>query len=322
MRQHSFEQRHRAEWRRLQRELAAIERLGLRRAPRPPDLPARYRRLCQQLALARQRQYSPRLVAELNALALQGHQVLYRRRGAPVRRLLDFALFAFPRAVRAQRRYVALGAALLALPALLIYVAVSQAPHLAYSVLDPAQVAQFEAMYDPASPHLGRDRAAASDVAMFGFYIRNNIGVGLRTFATGVTGVGTVFFLVYNGLLLGTVAAHLAQLQFSVPFFAFVVGHGAFELTAIAIAGGAGLMLAHALVRPGRQRRLQALRRAALAALPLVYGVMVLLVVAAFVEAFWSSNHAWPPLTKFGVGAALWLLVGLYLAAAGRRREA
>lgn len=323
MKQQTFEQLYRPQWQQLRDELEAIERLGLKKAPRPADLPVRYRMLCQQLALARERQYSARLLAELNDLALLGHQVLYRRRTELGRRIASFLLYGFPRALRVQRGYLAVSSVLFVLPALLVYLAIYWSPELIYSVLDPAQVAQFESMYDPSSPHLGENRAASTDMGMFGYYIRNNIGVGFRTFASGITaGIGTAFFLVYNGLLLGAVAAHLGHLGFTEPFYTFVIGHGSFELTAIAIAGAAGLMLGHALIQPGRLSRVQALRRAAMQALPLVYGVIAMLVIAAFIEAFWSSNHAWPALTKYGVGAGLWLLVGLYLSFAGRQRAA
>ena len=105
-------------------------------------------------------------------------------------------------------------------------------------------------------------------------------------------------------------------------FWSFVIGHGAFELTAVTFAGAAGLKLGWALLAPGRLSRGEALRQAAAKAIQLVAGVILLLLVAAFVEGYWSSLTRFPATVKYGVGAALCLLVGSYFLFAGRQRHA
>jgi uncharacterized membrane protein SpoIIM required for sporulation len=101
-------------------------------------------------------------------------------------------------------------------------------------------------------------------------------------------------------------------------FWSFVIGHGAFELTAIALSGAAGLKLGWALLAPGSLSRGEALRVAAKTSVRLIAGVIIFLLIAAFIEAYWSSM-SWPaPLTKYLVGAALWVLVAAYLLLAGR----
>ena len=94
--------------------------------------------------------------------------------------------------------------------------------------------------------------------------------------------------------------------------------HGAFELTAIVIAGAAGLMLGRALLAPGTLTRGGALAASGREAATLVGGAAAMLVVAAAVEAFWSSARWVPPAVKFGVAALCWALVVAYLARAGR----
>ena len=102
------------------------------------------------------------------------------------------------------------------------------------------------------------------------------------------------------------------------PFWRFVCGHASLELTAIVIAGGAGLQLGLALLAPGNRRRRDALvdggRRGGL----LCLGVLVMLVLAAFVEAFWSSIGWMPASIKYAVAAVLWSLVLLWLWRGGR----
>jgi uncharacterized membrane protein SpoIIM required for sporulation len=174
-------------------------------------------------------------------------------------------------------------------------------------------------MYDPSAEHLGRERQSDGDFLMFGFYIMNNISITFRLFASGLTfGLGTIFYVVFNGLYLGAATGHLLNVGFASSFFPFVVGHGALELTALVIAGGSGFMLGHALLAPGDHGRLTALRRVVPDAVQLVIGAALMCLGAAFVEAFWSSSASLPVAVKFLVGGALWALVLGYLLLAGR----
>jgi len=198
-------------------------------------------------------------------------------------------------------------------------------PDLVYSVLPADQVAQMEQMYDPDASRLGRfaERGAGDDWLMFGYYVMNNIGIAFQTFASGLLfGLGTLFFLLFNGLTIGAVAGHLTGIGYHQPFWSFVIGHGAFELTAITFAGAAGLQLGAALLAPGCRTRAQALRLAAKHGIQLVCGATAFLLIAAFVEAYWSSMTLTTPTIKYIVGAALWLLVGTYFMFAGRGRYA
>ena len=91
---------------------------------------------------------------------------------------------------------------------------------------------------------------------MFGFYIRHNVGIAFQCFAAGLfAGVGSLFFLAYNGALIGAVAGYLTERGLAATFFSFVVTHSAFELTAIVLSGAAGLRLGTRLLAPGRQTR-------------------------------------------------------------------
>lgn len=323
MKQQQFEQRHAADWQAFAERLDALEKA--RRPIRNTDFPAAYRRLCQHVALAQARHYSPLLCERLQQLALRGHQQLYRHRSPLPAQLLGFLLGGLPQLVRAHWRSV-LAASLLFYGSLLgMALLIQWTPELAYSVLPMEQIRQMESLYDPDNSRLGRfaERGAGEDWMMFGYYVMNNVGIAFQTFASGLLlGLGTLFFLLYNGLTIGAVAGHLIGIGYHEPFLSFVVGHGAFELTAITLAGAAGLELGWALLAPGRLRRTEALRRAAHQSIRLVAGALLFLLIAAFVEAYWSSMTYPPPLVKYGVGALLWLLVGAYLLRVGRGRHA
>ncbi|AWM95256.1 hypothetical protein DJ564_25705 [Pseudomonas sp. 31-12] len=323
MKQSLFENRHKAEWEQFSLMLEQLER-G-KHTSRIASFPKDYRRLCQQLALAQERGYSSFLIDFLQQQALRGHQQLYRHRSRLGANILSFILAGFPRLVREQWRFV-LAAGLMFFGsligfALLVYLF----PDLVYNLIPAEQVNEMQSMYDPVAGHLGRsaERAASEDWVMFGYYIMHNIGIAFQTFASGLLfGVGSAFFLLFNGLMIGAVAGHLTHIGFGQTFWSFVIGHGAFELSAIALAGAAGLQLGWALIAPGRLPRAEALRLAARKSVLLICGVMLFLLIAAFIEAYWSSMTAPTPMTKYLVGAALWLLVATYLLFAGRTRHA
>ena len=324
MRQEQFVTRYQHEWQQFEDWLQ--QRAGSARKPPAsgtPELPGdetipqRYRRLCQQLALARRRGYSPQLVERLQQLMQRGHNLLYRTPAPRWQRAVEFLFADFPLVVRSQAGAMWVAFALFTVPLVGIFVLLQYKPELIHMLLDPHQVAQMEKMYDPAADHLGRD--SGTDWAMFGHYIMNNISIGLRTFASGLlAGVGTIVVLLFNGITIGAVAGHLQQAGFGEPFWRFVVGHAPFELTAIVIAGGAGLQLGLRLIAPGRKRRIDALVEGGVIGARLCLGVAFMLLVAAFIEAFWSSI-AWVPMWgKLTVSGVLWAVVLGWLWRGGR----
>ena len=262
------------------------------------------------------------MVDRLGDLVARGHRQLYRQKSTFKYAFIAFFIRDFPILVRREWLLIALASALLYVPALLLTFLVILVPETVYTVLSPYSVTEFEQMYNPDNRVLGEARDAETNWYMFGFYIQNNISVAFRTFASGIVfGVGSIYFLFFNGLLFGAASGHMVNAQYTDTFFTFVVGHGSFELTAICIAGAAGLKLGYALLAPGNRSRAEALRLHAKVAIQLVYGVIVMLLIAAFIEAFWSSNNIFSPAVKYGVGVVLWVCVAVYFIWGGRRFE-
>ncbi|MCR6650310.1 MAG: stage II sporulation protein M [Cellvibrionaceae bacterium] len=321
MKQTAFEQLHSPTWRALEDQLQLLEKGGKPSPEAQQQFAALFRKVCHFHALAQERHYSSFLVDHLDNLVSRAHQQLYRRKH-PIRQpLIRFVVSGFPALVRAERRAVMWAAVLFVSPLLLFFIGGQIAPELVYTVLSPGQTADMESMYDPANKVLGQARDSDTNWGMFGFYIYNNISVAFRTFASGLLlGVGSGFFLTYNGALIGAVSAHLTNVGFTTTFFTFVVGHGSFELTAIVLAGAAGLKLGYSLLAPGQMSRLNSLKQASHTAIGLVYGVILMLLIAAFIEAFWSSNNLFAPWQKYSVGGFLWTLVLGYLIFSGRGR--
>jgi uncharacterized membrane protein SpoIIM required for sporulation len=320
MKQQQFEQLHSEQWALLAHDLEKLENYKTKLdAHAVVNFPQLYRQVCQHLAIARDRHYTPALIERLNRLVLDGHQYLYVTRSPLLTRIIEFIAYGFPRAVRANKGVVFASAlcffgSLLGMT-FLVYLYDDHALYL----LSPGQLRQVEAMYNPSAQHWGQPREADSDLYMFGFYIRHNISIGFQTFASGLLfAVGSVFYLLFNGLYIGCIAGHLINKGYNEPFFSFVAGHSAFELTAIMLAGAAGLKLGLALLAPQRNPRLQALQQAALSIVPLIYGFFTFFLFAAFIEAYWSSKALLNPELKYSVGIGLWVIILLYFSFAGR----
>lgn len=315
-----FENLYQADWDELDKLLAAVRgKRKEQRATHGERVAALYRCACEQLALARARSYPAYLVDRLERLSSDAHQAIYQQREFGLGRLRALAAREFPQAVRAHAAYVWIAVAVFVLPTLIVGLIVYSRPELILSVVDAETAADFERMYSGTEEAIGRTRGADTDLAMFGYYIRHNVGLAFQCFASGlIAGIGSLFFLAFNGVFFGALAGYLTERGLSETFYSFVVTHAAFELTAIVLAGAAGLRIGHSLLMPGRLSRRQALVIAARESIVIVYGVAVLLLIAAAIEAFWSSAVWIPTVMKYSVAAACWIAVIGYLTLQGR----
>jgi uncharacterized membrane protein SpoIIM required for sporulation len=326
MRQDDFVVRYEPEWRKL--ELWLDGRGDARAKKRKPpgqveaddtEFPGRYRRVCQHRSIAQRRGYSPIVLERLEQIVQRGHHVLYRPAPPRWHRVVDFFAADFPRQVRRHRWYMLVSALLLFVPMIVMIVLLQYRPELVHTVFGPEQIRQFEAMYDPASPHQSLGRESGTNLQMFGLYIWNNISIDFRTFASGLLGcVGAIFVLVFNGVYIGTVAGHLTEIGYGGPFWRFVCGHSAPELGSAVLSGGAGLRIGWALIAPGQLSRLRAVLDAARDGVQVIFGVFCLSVLAAFIEAYWSSIMWMPSYVKFSFGGVLFLSIMFWFWRGGR----
>lgn len=316
LREHQFVERRQARWTWWDEWLAA-RRDGQPFVDDHANLPARFRGLCHDLALAQARDYSLDLVDTLQARVLAAHQAIYGATGRgpiPWRRFVTHDL---PQRARDEWRLVVASALLLLGSLAAVAIVVVFVPAAADLFLDAADRAGIEAMYDPRGA-AQQGRGAPQDWMMYGFYIANNVRIDFQCFAGGILfGAGSVFFLLVNGCVIGAAAGHLTAIGFGPPFWSFVAGHSAFELMGAVLSGAAGLMLGRGLLAPGLSPRRHALAREAAAAVPLLTGAAALTALAAIVEAFWSPLRSVPDSIKYAVGLGLWGLTLLYFLRAG-----
>jgi uncharacterized membrane protein SpoIIM required for sporulation len=251
------------------------------------------------------------------------HNLLYRDRGMPLRTALRFLFTEVPREIRRSAGAIALAATLLFGPALVAGVAVARTPDLAQRMLPAGMLRRAEDGVRRAregegyidDPQLLRPVMASSIVA-------NNVQVSFAAFAGGVTGgLLSALLIVANGISLGSVVGLYASKGIGLLLLAFVAPHGVLELFAICVAGGAGFLIAGALILPGASTRRRALVESSRRAVRLVAASTLLLLVAGSIEGLISPIEWWPLEGKLAVSGTTLVLLVVYLRG-GRVRAA
>lgn len=258
---------------------------------------------------------SPDELFYLNRLVAGAQNLLYRRRDLAARDAARYLFGDAPREIRRSVRPIALAAALLFVPALIAGLGVYRAPETAQALLPPE-------MLDRAEDGVARARSGEGYIpdpqifrpVMASAIVTNNVQVTIAAFAMGLTaGLGTAWLLVANGISVGAVVGLYAAKGIAPLLLAFIAPHGALELTAICIAGGAGFLLAAALLVPGARTRREALVESGARAIRLMAGSSLLLVVAGTLEGFVSPIEWWPLAGKLAVSGVTVVLLVEYL---------
>ncbi|NCJ05881.1 stage II sporulation protein M [Synechococcales cyanobacterium C] len=304
--------RQESQWQQLEVLLSRAECQGLKAlsAREVQQLSSLYRLVAADLSRARTRQVGVAVTEQLQGLATRSYAQIYQGgRRQNWQAMVDFISWGFPGAVQQ-----AMGAVAIATTIFLLGAAVGWW----YTWRDPAFMQLvvpsgiIELVQDKGQLWMGSivgmEPLASSAI------MRNNISVTFTTFAGGMLGgLGTLFVLWNNGLHIGAIATLVGQNNLAYPFWAFVFPHGALELPAIFLAGGAGLLLAQGILFPGRYGRLEALKGAGNQAILLMFGVVPMLVIAGIIEGFFSPAPQIPDSLKYLVGLLLLLGLVLYL---------
>jgi len=309
------------EWDRLREILATIHAQGFKSLSSEEifEFGRLYRRACAELAFQRTHEADLPRLTFLNDLVGQCYAFVYVAPTHSWPSVWRFFTEGFPRAVRRHALLILLATLISLIPACIGYLVTWHDPAVANEVL-PADL--MEHMGDiVARHHTPKDWAPLIERApMASFIMTNNIRISMLAFAGGMTaGILTILLLIYNGLMLGVVGAAVALDggATALNFWAFVAPHGVLELTSIFISGGAGLLLAYAIINPGTLPRRIALRNAGKEALTLMLGLAATLVVAGTVESFFSPLNI-PELIKLTFASIEALLYFSYLLLAGR----
>ena len=279
------------------------------------DFAARYREVAADLARARTYRADPVVIERLERLVAGGHNALYRDERKTARVVWHAVAGEFPAAVVQARRYVFAAFLAFAAPAAIGYTMLRERPALAEEVLPQVMLDRAaEARTRIARHHTYAEAEARVRPLMASWIIANNVRVAFACFAGGVfAGVGSLLLLAFNGLSIGTVAGHFANVGVLRYLLEFIVGHGALELFAVWIAGAAGLLLGQAIVAPGELTRGDALLLAGRVAVRMIGAAVVCLLVAGTIEGFISASPGGIGVRVAASGGSLLFLVAYLL---------
>ncbi|MBE9135816.1 stage II sporulation protein M [Nodosilinea sp. LEGE 07088] len=311
--------RRESSWRQLETLLAQAEKTGLRSLSEGQvrQMASLYRSVSADLARAKGHGVSQAVIKDLQGLTSRSYSQIYQgSRRQEWQALGDFCRYGFPAVVQQSWGYIAVATALFVMGGLVGWWIAWQDPAFLTLVLGQGFVEEVKTSQELWTVSIiGIEPVASSGIMI------NNIGVSLRAILGGVTmfmsqgplitppGAFTVFLLMFNGLMIGCVGVLVAQANLAYDLWAFVFPHGALELPAIFMAGGAGLLIARGILVPGPYRRIDTFKRCGLQAAQLLYGIVPMLVIAGLIEGFFSPQTWIPNEFKYIVGTAL--LVGL-----------
>jgi uncharacterized membrane protein SpoIIM required for sporulation len=229
-------------------------------------------------------------------------------------RVIGFITNSFPNEVRRSKWYILTCVAIFLLASALSFWLVISNPVNAYVVLPNDMIHTINQRLHDSNFAFDRNLSPLMSTVI----IQNNIRVAIVAFAGGMTlGIVTLYSILFNGIIMGGYGALFTNAGFGYDFFATIAPHGVFELTAIQIAGGAGLLLAAPVFNPGRLRRIDALTRNARRAAVLFLGVCLILLCAGLIEGFFSPAR-FPETVRLAVGGACAVILIYYFGFVGR----
>ncbi|MEH2027381.1 stage II sporulation protein M [Nostoc sp.] len=298
-------------WQRLDALLRQIEKKGLKslRAAEIRELASLYRSVAADLARARTQEIGNTLIQSLQSLTTRAYTQIYQgSRRQEWQAIQEFYRWGLPSVVQKAFLYIAAATALFLLGALVAWWYSWQNPSFMALIVPESLITKVRDEHKLwMGSIVGVEPLASSGITI------NNLSVSFGAVAGGMAaGAYTAYLMVFNGLLIGAVGTLVGQNNLAYPFWAFVFPHGSLELPAIFFAGGAGFLLARAILFPGKYRRGDALKFYGFQAVQLVFGIVPMLIIAGAIEGFFSPNPNVPDAIKYLAGIGLFILLVLY----------
>jgi uncharacterized membrane protein SpoIIM required for sporulation len=310
-----FIESRRPRWQQLESLLDKAEGQGLRTLAleEAQTLGRLYRAVSSDLLWVRARSGSAEVSEYLNDLVGRAYAVTYPGQRPRFADVWGFVARGFPSLMRQEwRMFVA--SLLLFLGGMGFgYLGMMADPDAA-PYLVPEQHLTLDPLKRAADEAAGEVATVEEQAQFTTFLFTHNIEVAFFAFALGLltVGMGTAMMLFVNGLLLGALAQVYTAKGMAGWFWAWILPHGIPEITAICIAGAAGLILARGMVAPRGLPRGLALRKDAVLSVKLLFGTLALFVLAGFIEGTISQIHPPKLSVAFKVGFALCVGVGVY----------
>lgn len=277
-----FVKQHRDEWKELE-DLAKQMRKKGRRVSGTTiiEFQRLYQKSAQHLSYSQTYFPSEEVTIYLNELVATAHNVLYRDQVSSFQQVRYFFSTKFIGLFLEQWKFILIATLLFLVGGIAAFISIVDDPLHFYSIMPEEMTAGVN------PEQLGEGHDSIDSSLMSADIMTNNIQVAILTFASGITfGILTIYLLVYNGLMIGALAAVYWHAGMSYQFWAYIVPHGIVELMAIFIAGGAGLLMGYKLFVPGKYSRAYQLKENAKRSVQLFLGTVPLFIIAGIIEGF------------------------------------
>lgn len=304
----AFAKAHEQQWERLR----YLSKKGKLSGAESDEFVQLYQTAASHLAIIRTEAPDPDLILTLSATVSAARARLTQPRGSTLRGLWRTITVTMPYAFYRMRWWIhGLTAAFIA-----VFVIV-----LGYFALNPGNITQLG---HPDDLRYYAEQAFAAYYREYpgydfgGMVWTNNAWIALQAIGGGITGIIPVWVLLTNAVAVGQAGAVMHSHDSLDIFFKLILPHGFLELTAIFVAGAAGLRLFWAAVMPGGVPRRTALAREGRWTILVVFGLIATLFVSALVEAYVTpSDVVWP--LKIAIGAAVLVAFWLWVYVFGRQ---
>ena len=278
----------------------------------PDELTERFVELTDDLSYARTFYPDSNVTRYLNGLAAQTHRGLMQNQRDDRSRFITFWQYELPLLFRESHRLLAVSAGIFLAACVLGWVSAAHDNTFVQLILGDQYInmtLENIRKGDPLGVYNGSDQAT-----MFVQITLNNIYVAFRTFVFGLfASFGTIAMLFYNGVMLGSFQYFFYERNLLLDSVLKIWIHGTLEISAIVIAGCAGLTVGNSLLFPGTFSRLDSFKRGVKQGLKIAVGLVPIFIVAGFLESF-VTRLTLPPIVSgsiIGVSAAfvVWYFV-------------
>ena len=288
----SWIEKRRPHWTRLEQLMERVSRASLKSLNRGElrELGLLYRQAASDLAVLRADPSSVHFAGYLNQLLARAHNTIYAGHKTSHLAALLYFRDTYPQVFRKNFNYCVFAFVLFLGGAVIGSILTLQDPDFRLKIIGPEMVQTID-RHEMWTHSVVAVKPLASSAIM-----TNNLSVAFTAFAAGITaGLGTMYMIVFNGLLIGVIGTACAQAGMSLQLWSFVAPHSVLELPAIFISAGAGLRIATGLLFPGTLPRRESLVVAGREAVQLVLGCVPMLFIAGIIEAFLSPTElsAW-----------------------------
>jgi uncharacterized membrane protein SpoIIM required for sporulation len=258
-----------------------------------------YRIVCSHLSYSRTFFGESKTTEYLNSLASSAHSHIYSTKSSGFKKIFSFYIKGFPELLKENAPYMILSTALFMIGIIFSFIMTVINSDNAPAFIPPELIDGIKT--------LNSDRGSWDSATQSASIFTNNIGVGLRAFALGITlGLGTVYILIFNGFILGSAAGLALNYNVFFIFWSLILPHGVLELFCIFVCGAAGLIIGKSIINPGVYSRKDSLIKGGKTAVYLACGTIPLFIIAGIIEGYYTPSGA-------SVGAKLVFSLGSFI---------